>query len=60
MTAGMPARLRALGYGLGRALGGMRRRLLVSTLATGAIAVSLVLVGVVYLTAHNVARITSS
>jgi cell division transport system permease protein len=36
----------------------MRRRLLVSILATGAIGVSLVLVGIVYLAASNVARIT--
>jgi cell division transport system permease protein len=51
-------RLRALLYGLQRALGGMRRRLLVSALATGAIGVSLVLVGIVYLASTNVARIT--
>ena len=51
-------RLRALGYGLGRALSGMRRRLLVTLLAIGAIGVSLVLVGLVALAAMNVERVT--
>lgn len=52
--------LRAALYGLGRALGGTTRRPLVTLLATGAVAVSLLLVGVVYLAAANVARLTGS
>jgi cell division transport system permease protein len=52
--------LRAIRYGIGRAFGGAARRPLVSVLATGAIAVSLVLVGVVYLAARNVAHLTGS
>jgi cell division transport system permease protein len=54
----MITRLRAIAFGLVRALEGMRRRLLPSLLATGAIGVSLVLVGILYLTSTNVARIT--
>ncbi len=51
--------LRALGYGLARALRGAARRPLVSILSTGAIAVSLLLVGLVGLAAANVARLTA-
>lgn len=56
----MIERLRAVRYGLGRALGGAARRPLITVLATGAIAVSLVLVGVVYLAASNVGRLTDT
>lgn len=55
----MIERLRAIRYGLRRALSGAARRPLVSILGTGAIGVSLLLVGVVFLAAQNVARLTS-
>lgn len=54
----MIARLRAVRYGIARAFGGAARRPLVSFLATGAIAVSLLLVGVVFLAQQNVAQLT--
>jgi cell division transport system permease protein len=53
-------RLRAIRYGLARALASAARRPLVSVLATGAIGVSLVLLGVVVLAAANVARLSGS
>lgn len=51
-------RLRAIGYGLRRALASATRRPATSLLATGAIAASLLLVGVLALAAQNVARLT--
>jgi cell division transport system permease protein len=51
--------LRALLYGFARALRGTSRRPLVATLSTGAIGVSLLVVGVVGLAAANVARLTA-
>lgn len=56
----MIAWLRAVLYGLARALSGAVQRPLVTLLATGAVAVSLVLFGVVYLAAINVARLTET
>lgn len=50
-------RLRALGYGLARALRGALRRPLVTLVSTGAIGVSILLVGVLALAAVNVARL---
>jgi cell division transport system permease protein len=50
--------LRAALMGLGRALGGSARRPLPTILATGAVGVSLLLVGLVVLTAQNVARLS--
>jgi cell division transport system permease protein len=52
-------RVRALLYGLARALRGTSRRPLVAVLSTGAIGVSLLIVGVVGLAAANVARLTA-
>jgi len=49
---------RAIRYGIGRALSGAARRPLVTVLSTGAIGISLLLVGVVVLAAANVARLT--
>jgi cell division transport system permease protein len=54
----MSETLRAITMGLGRALGGAARRPLVTLLATGAVGVSLLLVGLVVLAAQNVARLT--
>lgn len=51
-------RLRAVGYGFARALRGTARRPVVSVLSTGAIGVSLLLVGLVGLAATNVSRLT--
>ena len=53
------SRLRALLYGFARALRGTTRRPLVAVLSTGAIGVSLLVVGVVGLAAANVARLTA-
>ena len=54
----MKQTLRAMFMGLGRALGGSARRPLVTVLATGAVGVSLLLVGLVVLAAQNVSRLT--
>ena len=54
----MKEKLRAILMGLGRALGGAARRPLVTLLATGAVGVSLLLVGLVVLAAQNVSRLT--
>ena len=51
-------RIRAIVYGFARALRGSAGRPLVSLLSTGAIGVSLLLVGLVGLAAANVARLT--
>ncbi len=51
--------MRAFSYGLGRALRGVAGRPIVSILSTGAIAVSLLLVGLVVLAVANVSRLTS-
>jgi cell division transport system permease protein len=51
--------LRAAGFGLRRALLSAVRRPLVTLLATGAVGVSLLLVGLLVLTTQNVARLTS-
>lgn len=52
-------RLRALGYGLGRAMGGLRKRPAMAAAVTGAIAVAFLLVGLVHLVAHNVEAMTA-
>jgi cell division transport system permease protein len=52
-------RLRAIVYGLARAVRGAARRPVVSVLSTGAIGVSLLLVGLVGLAAANVSRLTT-
>jgi cell division transport system permease protein len=51
--------MRAMFYGVGRALRGTSRRPLVAVLSTGAIGVALLIVGVVGLAAANVARLTA-
>jgi cell division transport system permease protein len=51
--------LRAIRYGLARAVRGVAGRPLVALLSTGAIGVSLLLVGLVALAAANVARLTA-
>lgn len=55
-----PTRVRAMAYGIARALRGAARRPLISILSTGAIGVSLLVVGLVGLSAVNVARLTHS
>jgi cell division transport system permease protein len=52
-------KLRAVGQGLARALGGARRRPLPSLLAIGAIGVSLVLLGLVLLALQNLGRMAA-
>ena len=55
----MSLRLRAIGFGVGRAFRGFGRRPWSSALATGAIAVALLLVAMVHLAATNVGGMTS-
>ena len=55
----MTTRLRAIGFGVGRALRGLARRPLSSALSTGAIAVALLLVALVHLAAANVRDLTA-
>lgn len=55
----MSTRLRAIGFGVGRAFRGFARRPWSSALATGAIAVALLLVAMVHLAATNVGGMTS-
>jgi cell division transport system permease protein len=54
----MRTTLRAMVMGLGRAFGGAARRPLVTALATGAVGVSLLLLGLVVLAAQNVSHLT--
>jgi len=55
----MNARLRAIGFGVGRAFRGFARRPWSSVLSTGAIAVALLLVALVHLAASNVRDMTA-
>jgi len=55
----MNTRLRAIGFGVGRAVRGLARRPWSSALSTGAIAVALLLVALVHLAATNVRDMTA-
>ncbi len=56
----MTPRLRALDYGVRRALEGLRRRPLSTALGTGAVSVALLLVALVHLAANNVGAVASA
>jgi cell division transport system permease protein len=55
----MKLRMRAIGYGIGRAFRGLGRRPWSSLLSTGAIAVAVLLVALVHLAATNVREMTA-